>query len=136
MNDEYFLINKKVLPKYFEKVIEIKSLINNGYSVIDACKKVDLSRSTFYKYKDYVSLYTTDLNNYIFLDMKLNGLKSCIVLLNIFNDNDITILRMHQDIKINDITYLNLITLNKDKTKIENIIKENKLVLEYKMTNL
>ena len=54
MANDFIVIHKKVLPDYFEKVLEIKELINKGESVSDACKIVGLARSTFYKYKDFV----------------------------------------------------------------------------------
>ena len=56
MGQEFLIIDKSILPEHFGMVIEIKELINSGYKISDACKKVGLSRSTFYKYKDYVFL--------------------------------------------------------------------------------
>ena len=41
----------------FEKVIEIKEIISSGVNISDACKKVGLSRSTFYKYKDSITAF-------------------------------------------------------------------------------
>ena len=38
-----------------EKVLEIKELVNQGENVSDACKRIGLARSTFYKYKDFVT---------------------------------------------------------------------------------
>ena len=61
MGQEFLIIDKSILPEHFGMIIEIKELINNGYKISDACKKVGLSRSTFYKYKDYVFL-TNGLN--------------------------------------------------------------------------
>lgn len=54
-NNEYYVIHKKVLPDYFEKVIKIKDLLLEGKSVSTSCKEIGLSRSTFYKYKNYVN---------------------------------------------------------------------------------
>lgn len=56
MSEGYLIINKKVLPDYFEKVADVKrDLLTGKYSnVSDACKAYDISRSTYYKYKDFV----------------------------------------------------------------------------------
>jgi chorismate mutase len=51
-----YIVDSKILPDVYEKVIQAKDLIRNGDSVTiqDACKSVGLSRSAFYKYKDSV----------------------------------------------------------------------------------
>lgn len=53
---EYYLVDKKVLPEVFIKVMEVKQRLNVGEasSVNDAVKKTGLSRSAYYKYKDSV----------------------------------------------------------------------------------
>ena len=56
MNDEYFYVHKSVLPDFFEKVIKVKQMLASGeyHDVSSAVKSVDISRSTYYKYKDHV----------------------------------------------------------------------------------
>ena len=54
MIEKYLIIDKKVLPDYFEKVVDAKNLVEHGYDVSSAVKRVGISRSTYYKYKDYV----------------------------------------------------------------------------------
>lgn len=71
MVNDYIVIHKKVLPDYFEKVLEIKELINQGENVSDACKKIGLSRSTFYKYKDFVSMPDANVDKKLILSLKL-----------------------------------------------------------------
>ncbi len=58
MSPNLLLVDKKILPAFFEKVILARQLINSGEvkDISDACKKVSISRSTYYKYKDYVFL--------------------------------------------------------------------------------
>ncbi len=58
MSLEYLIVNKELLPKCFEKVVEAKSLLTSGDSNISSiCKKCGISRSTFYKYQDKVFPY-------------------------------------------------------------------------------
>ena len=62
MLTKYLLVDKEILPSYYEKVIEAKSLISSGKAkdVSEATKIVGISRSTYYKYKDYVFYANTD----------------------------------------------------------------------------
>lgn len=55
-NSTYILVDTLVLPEVFIKVIEVKKLLSIGdvKAVNEAVKKVGLSRSAYYKYKDFV----------------------------------------------------------------------------------
>ena len=50
------IVNTKVLPPVFESTIEVKELLASGKAknVSEAVRTVGISRSAFYKYKDYV----------------------------------------------------------------------------------
>lgn len=52
--DSFYLIKKRALPEVFQKVIEVKRMLETDreMTVQKATEKVDLSRSSFYKYKD------------------------------------------------------------------------------------
>lgn len=56
MKSEYLIVHKKILPDYFDKVIEARKLIESGAvrDVSAAVRQVGISRSTYYKYKDYI----------------------------------------------------------------------------------
>ena len=56
MLDQYLIIHKSILPEYYEKVIEARHLLEDGKirDVSQAVRQVGISRSTYYKYKDYV----------------------------------------------------------------------------------
>ncbi len=56
----FLMIHINVLPEVFLKVVEAKELLHNGKasSVAEAVKIVGISRSTFYKYNDYVFTLT------------------------------------------------------------------------------
>ncbi len=55
-DSKYFLVDSSVLPEVFLKVIKVKKILSKGSvkAVNEAVKEVGLSRSAFYKYKDYV----------------------------------------------------------------------------------
>ena len=56
MLDQYLIIHKSILPEYYEKVIEARRLIETGKikDVSQAVREVGISRSTYYKYKDFI----------------------------------------------------------------------------------
>ena len=66
---KYYLVEASVLPEIFAKVIEAKELLETGQvrTVADAVARVDISRSAFYKYKDFVSPFLdyVEQNNYM-----------------------------------------------------------------------
>lgn len=52
----YLLVDSAVLPDIFLKVIEVKKILSSGTAktVNEAVNEVGISRSAYYKYKDYV----------------------------------------------------------------------------------
>ncbi len=52
----FYIVNSSVLPEVFSKVIETKALLRTGRAknINQAVKMAEISRSAFYKYKDYV----------------------------------------------------------------------------------
>ena len=58
----YLLVDAKVLPEVFLKVVEVKRLMAQGRAanLSQATKMAGISRSAFYKYKDCVFPYHSD----------------------------------------------------------------------------
>lgn len=56
MLENYLFIHKSILPDYYEKVLEVRRLMESGKvrEVSQAVKQVGISRSTYYKYKDFI----------------------------------------------------------------------------------
>ena len=56
MLDSYLIIHKSILPEYYEKVLECRRLMEGGKvrEVSQAVRQVGISRSTYYKYKDFI----------------------------------------------------------------------------------
>ena len=53
---KYYIVEASALPEVFLKVAEVKRLISTGEAdkVSDATRRVGISRSAFYKYKDAI----------------------------------------------------------------------------------
>lgn len=73
-NSTYFLVDSKVLPSVFEGVILAKELLADGraQNASQAVKMASISRSAFYKYKDYVFKYSDTEQKTITLLAKLS----------------------------------------------------------------
>ena len=56
MLSSYLIVHKSILPDYYEKVLECRRLMESGKvrEVRQAVKQVGISRSTYYKYKDFI----------------------------------------------------------------------------------
>ncbi len=56
MKGDYLIVHKKILPVYYEKVLQARNLLESGAErdVSAAARKAGISRSTYYKYKDYI----------------------------------------------------------------------------------
>lgn len=56
MLENYLIIHKSILPEYYEKVLEVRRMMESGKKkdVSQCVREVGISRSTYYKYKDYI----------------------------------------------------------------------------------
>ncbi len=56
MPGSYLIVHKSILPEYYEKVLQVRRLMESGRvkEVSQAVRRVGISRSTYYKYKDYI----------------------------------------------------------------------------------
>ena len=64
---DMLLIDSRIVPNIYLKVIETKRLIALGIAknATEAVKMTGISRSAFYKYKDYVSQYNSALGKIV-----------------------------------------------------------------------
>ncbi len=101
----FFLVDSVILPDVFAKVIEVKKILSLGKikTVNDAVKEVGISRSAFYKYKDYVfPFYETSRGKVItlfFVVEDFSGILSSII--NKIAAANANILTINQNIPIN-----------------------------------
>ena len=128
MSDDYYVIHKSVLPDYFEKVIQIKEIISLGTNISDACKQVGLSRSTFYKYKDFVNRPSMKVGKRIILSLKLVDEPG--VLSTILNDvaaKHANVLAINQEVPIHNIAFITLtISIGNMDIPIQSFVQELK----------
>lgn len=135
------LVYTDILPGIFIKVIEAKRLLSHkkAKDVTEACKFAEISRSTYYKYKDYVHEISDKVVGKkatleIILNHQTGMLSSILDILAGFHFNIITI---NQTIPINGIASV-IVTVDMTDVKIEMekmilILSKKKGVLEVKL---
>ena len=109
---EYFVLNKKAVPDVLLRVVEAKRLIETGRaaSVQEATEMVDISRSSFYKYKDDIFPFHDNakgqtITAVIGLDDEPGLLSDLLKTVAEYHANILTI---HQSIPINGVASLTL----------------------------
>ncbi len=109
---KFLIIDSTILPSVYEKVVEAKEMLRTGRAkgITDAVKQLNISRSTFYKYKDYVfNISEGMIGNKATISFLLNhepGVLSSI--LRALADNKVNVLTISQDIPINKIANLSI----------------------------
>lgn len=102
---KFLVIDRDVLPQVYEKVLKVKELVrmNEAKSVSSAISKVGISRSTFYKYKDFVfSLSDSSIIQKASIHLMLKHESGVLAeILNILADRNANVLTINQNIPIN-----------------------------------
>lgn len=104
---KYYLVEASVLPEIFAKVILARELLETGEvrTVAQAVERVEISRSAFYKYKDFVSPFQDmSRGSIVTFNMELRdhqGVLSSV--LAIFAGNGANILTINQSIPTNGV---------------------------------
>ena len=100
----YFLVREDVLTEAMQKTLEAKELLQSGEvaSIWDAVKKVDLSRSAFYKYRDAVFPFHSIVRERILtVFLQLEDRKGTLAtLLHTVAETQCNVLTIHQSIPI------------------------------------
>ena len=124
MKGNYLVIDKRVLPDVYEKVVNAKQLLKEGKvkEITEATKIVGISRSVYYKYKDYIFEFSESAQGRkATFNVKLidhTGVLSDI--LNYISSQGGSILTINQGIPLNGYAY---VSLTIDMTEIKGDIK-------------
>ena len=109
---QLIVADASVLPDVFTKVLEVKKLMacKGEKSFASACKRIGISRSAYYKYKDcvfsYEELFTRRIVNlYLLLSDSPGVLSSALVYLHGLNAN---ILTVNQSIPVDGAAAVNI----------------------------
>ena len=108
----YFIVEAQALPEVFQKVAEVKRMLATGETdkVSDATRRVGISRSAFYKYKDSIlpfqNLMAGRIITFQVLLQDTAGLLS--QLLQIFSSAGANILTINQTIPVSGVASITI----------------------------
>ena len=109
---QLIVADSKILPEVFTKVLEVKKLMaqKGEKSFASACKRVGISRSAYYKYKDsvfsYEELFTRKIVNlHLLLNDSPGVLSNPLSFLRSLNAN---ILTLNQSIPVDGVAQVNI----------------------------
>ena len=106
MKSDFLIVHKKILPVYYEKVLEARQMVESGAArdVSAAVRAVGISRSTYYKYKDFIySPDSGDVGRKAVISMQLSheiGVLS--TALNRLSEMGVNVLTISQSLPIRD----------------------------------
>lgn len=145
MEGNFYLIDKRALPDVYEKVVRAKKLLKERKvkDVTEAAKVAGISRSVYYKYKDYVFDFSESPKgrkatfNIMIIDEK--GVLSNI--LNNVSSLGGNILTINQGIPLNGYAYISITidmssvvgdikTLSEGIEKVDNVEKVEFIAME------
>ena len=133
MKGKYLIVDKAILPDYFEKVIEARTLLRDGkfQNVSEAVKEVGISRSTYYKYKDFVfSPSDSNIGRKALISIMFEDKKGALSeILNFLYSVECNIITINQNIPINEVASIIIsMDISDTKTPIEEILVNLKTV--------
>lgn len=133
MKGKYLIVDKSIVPDYFEKVIEVRNLLRDGkyQNISEAVKVVGISRSTYYKYKDFVfSPSDSNIGRKALISIMLEDKKGALSeILNFLYSVECNIITINQNIPINEVASIIIsMDISDTKTPIEEILIDLKNV--------
>lgn len=124
---EFFIVDKRVLPNSIQNVIKVNELVKQEkLSKHEAIKRIGISRSTYYKYKDYIKPFfegrgATVFNVNLVIDDQPGMLSK---IFNIIANSEINILTITQNIPLDGIARVTLaLTTDNGAKNIETMIE-------------
>ena len=108
---DYLIVHSSILPKYYYQVIKVRQFLqqNPGANVSKSCKDEGISRSTYYKYKDYIFLPNEFNQQKAIISLDLSHEKGTLSkVLNTLSDFNTNILTISQALPINNVANVNI----------------------------
>ena len=100
----FFLVREEILPEAIKKTIRVKEMLkrDDKLTINEAVKEMDLSRSAYYKYKDYVfPFYEASKNKIVTLTFLLEHKKGVLSsVLNTISQDSGSVLTINQGIPL------------------------------------
>lgn len=108
---KYYVVESSVLPEVYLKVMQVKAMLQQEAcrSVNEAVKKIGISRSTYYKYKDSIYEFNDQKSNILTLMLMLDNITGTLFrILDALAASNANILTINQNIPKNNTAMVSL----------------------------
>lgn len=100
----YYLVKEDILPSAIKKTIKVKEMLrrHDNMTINDAVSKMGLSRSAYYKYKDFVlPFYEASINKIVSVSFVLDNKQGVLSnVLNMISEDKGNVLTINQGIPL------------------------------------
>lgn len=112
MKSDFLLIDKRVLPDVYDKVVTAKRILKDGKvkEITEATKMAGISRSVYYKYKDFVYEFSESTKGRkVTFTLIVQDRKGILLeIINYISDKGANILTINQGLPINSCANISL----------------------------
>ena len=127
--DKFYLVNEVILPEAIKKTIKVKSILQLGEAktINEAVEKMDLSRSAYYKYKDYVfPFYELSQGKIVSINALISNESGMLSnILRIIADYNGSVLTINQNLPLQGVAHVNISFETKELTlPVEDVLQE------------
>ena len=127
--DKFYLVNEVILPEAIKKTIKVKSILQLGEAktINEAVEKMDLSRSAYYKYKDYVfPFYELSQGKIVSINALISNESGMLYnILRIIADYNGSVLTINQNLPLQGVAHVNISFETKELTlPVEDVLHE------------
>lgn len=125
----YLLVDASIAPDVFVKVVEAKNKLASGKckTINEAIEKVKISRSAFYKYKNFVFPYNEmNKEKIVTLFFTLDDVAGILSeILRVLASHGTNVLTINQNIPVNNIANITIsVRVGENRLEIDNIVSE------------
>ena len=127
--DKFYLVNEVILPEAIKKTIKVKSILQleEAKTINEAVEKMDLSRSAYYKYKDYVfPFYELSQGKIVSINALISNESGMLSnILRIIADYNGSVLTINQNLPLQGVAHVNISFETKELTlPVEDVLHE------------
>ena len=127
--DKFYLVNEVILPEAIKKTIKVKSILQLGEAktINEAVEKMDLSRSAYYKYKDYVfPFYELSQGKIVSINALISNESGMLSnILRIIADYNGSVLTINQNLPLQGVAHVHISFETKELTlPVEDVLHE------------
>lgn len=127
--DKFYLVQEDILPEAIKKTIKVKEILKLGEvkTINEAVEKMDLSRSAYYKYKDYVfPFYELSQGKIVSINALISNESGMLSnILRIIADYNGSVLTINQNLPLQGVAHVNISFETKELTlPVEDVLHE------------